>query len=146
MAPLSANSLAKLAGGMADNLFTSVARAWELPVWGRDGTDSNAAAAAAGSLDAGRPDGTAPSRSLQLLHRGGKPFLVAPAMNTEMWDHPLTAPQLAVLTATLGVTLIPPVSRTLACGDSGVGAMASVSVIVQAVGAAIVALGWLPHR
>ena len=52
IAPLSANSLAKLAGGLADSLLACTARAWDL--------------------------------------RGGRPLLAAPAMNTDMWEHPLT--------------------------------------------------------
>ena len=51
VAPLSANSLAKLAHGLADNLVSCVARAWDFT----------------------------------------RPLLVAPAMNTAMWDHPFTA-------------------------------------------------------
>ena len=114
IAPLSANTLAKIAGGFADNLLTSIVRAWELP--GRHVAD--------GAGDGGGA-------------RRGKPLLVAPAMNTEMWIHPLTAPQLDVLTATLGVTIIDPTSRTLACGDVGVGAMAAVQTIVERVRAAV---------
>src|SRR5262249_57678031 len=50
IAPLDANTLAKLANGLADNCLTCVWRAWE------------------------------PSR----------PAVLAPAMNTLMWEHPLT--------------------------------------------------------
>ena len=92
IAPLSANTLAKLAGGLADNLLTCVARAWAF----------------------------------------SKPLLVAPAMNTAMWEHPLTASQLALL-VTWGVRVVPPVVKVLACGDEGRGAMASVADIVCAV-------------
>ena len=38
----------------------------------------------------------------------GKPLLVAPAMNTYMWDSPFTAQQLAVLSG-LGAQIVPPV-------------------------------------
>lgn len=38
----------------------------------------------------------------------GKPLLVAPAMNTFMWDSPFTAQQLAVLSG-LGAHVVPPV-------------------------------------
>ena len=38
-----------------------------------------------------------------------KPFLVAPAMNTFMWEHPMTAQQLSTLKG-LGVALVEPVS------------------------------------
>jgi phosphopantothenoylcysteine synthetase/decarboxylase len=69
--------------------------------------------------------------------RRGKPVVLAPAMNTAMWEHPLTAQQLDQIrsfgTATTGVVVVPPQSKLLACGDTGVGALAEVDVIVQSV-------------
>lgn len=62
----------------------------------------------------------------------GKPLLVAPAMNTVMWEHPVTAEQIAILKQR-GVQVIPPVSKTLACGDVGIGAMAEPSTIADVV-------------
>ncbi|CAK7271963.1 hypothetical protein SEPCBS119000_004876 [Sporothrix epigloea] len=77
----------------------------------------------------------------------GKRILVAPSMNTAMWNHPLTARQLAMLRDEWGVKAAPaasstavecgavpeesrgwyevllPASKTLACGDVGQGAM-----------------------
>ena len=47
-----------------------------------------------------------------------KPFIFAPAMNTDMWDHPITAKQLQVLNE-LGYKMIPPVEKKLACGVIG---------------------------
>jgi phosphopantothenoylcysteine decarboxylase len=99
IAPLSANTLAKVSHGLCDNLLTCVVRAWDF----------------------------------------SKPLLVAPAMNTHMWSHPFTAPQLDVLRR-LGVVVIPPISKRLACGDVGVGAMAAVESIVAAVKEAAQAL------
>lgn len=64
-----------------------------------------------------------------------KALLIAPAMNTCMWDHPLTKRHLHELHA-FGphtVTTIPPVSKTLACGDTGTGALASVMDIRAAI-------------
>lgn len=49
---------------------------------------------------------------------------VAPAMNTFMWDSPFTSEHLGKLEK-VGVKVIPPVSKALACGDIGTGAMAS---------------------
>ncbi len=43
-------------------------------------------------------------------------------MNTLMWDNPFTARHLSVLQE-LGVVVIPPISKQLACGDVGSGAM-----------------------
>lgn len=61
---------------------------------------------------------------------------VAPAMNTFMWDNPLTGQQLEALRLR-GIGIIPPVAKTLACGDTGMGAMASPADIVAAVVAAL---------
>lgn len=63
--------------------------------------------------------------------------VVAPAMNTGMWEHPVTARQLAELkTGGFGkeVVVVSPVEKTLACGEMGVGAMASPDAIAKAVG------------
>lgn len=51
-------------------------------------------------------------------------------MNTHMWDSPFTGRHLNELD-TLGVKLIEPISKKLACGDIGNGAMAEPSRIVQ---------------
>lgn len=61
-----------------------------------------------------------------------KSFLVAPAMNTKMWEHPATSRQLQSL-KDLGAAVLPPISKRLACGDVGTGAMANVDDIVAAV-------------
>ena len=114
IAPLDANTLAKFAGGLCDNALTCVWRAWD------------------------------PSR----------PVVLAPAMNTFMWRHPQTRRHLRSLATEWGVEDLPPdldedqvcdtvnfrckllriarpVEKTLACGDTGVGAMAEVSALVS---------------
>ena len=63
-------------------------------------------------------------------------MIVAPAMNTEMWEHPLTQPHLQLLQS-WGVRLLAPVARVLACGDVGTGAMAGISDIVESVISAV---------
>jgi phosphopantothenoylcysteine decarboxylase len=116
IAPLDANTLAKLATGLADNCLTCVWRAWD------------------------------PARTVVL----------APAMNTLMWEHPLTIRHLRQLAADAGtgqlpddllvedlldsinqrcpkLRIVPPISKRLACGDVGVGAMAEVSEIVRSI-------------
>ncbi|XP_051012485.1 phosphopantothenoylcysteine decarboxylase isoform X3 [Acomys russatus] len=45
-----------------------------------------------------------------------KPLLFCPAMNTAMWEHPLTARQVGQLKA-FGYVEIPCVSKKLVCGD-----------------------------
>ncbi len=119
IAPLDANTLGKLAAGLADNCLTCVARAWDVR----------------------------------------RPVIVAPAMNTHMWEHPATRRQLAQLAADYGVpiaqendvdavlaatqahrgtlTIVPPQVKELACGDVGLGAMADVEAIALAMQAAL---------
>jgi len=52
-------------------------------------------------------------------------------MNTYMWEHPFTEKHLEILTNQLKYEVISPISKKLACGDIGVGAMAEVSTIVE---------------
>ncbi|RZR88904.1 hypothetical protein BHM03_00016553 [Ensete ventricosum] len=61
-----------------------------------------------------------------------KPIFVAPAMNTLMWNNPFTKRHLDAINE-LGVNLIPPVTKRLACGDYGNGAMAEPCVIYSTV-------------
>ncbi|KAL0361848.1 UNVERIFIED_CONTAM: Phosphopantothenoylcysteine decarboxylase [Sesamum radiatum] len=108
IAPLSANTLGKIAGGLCDNLLTCIVRAWDYT----------------------------------------KPMFVAPAMNTFMWTNPFTERHLMVIDD-LGISLIPPVTKRLACGDYGNGAMAEPSLIYSTVVALVmriyVALGGKLH-
>jgi len=94
VAPLTANTLAKIANGISDNLVTCVIRAW--PV--------------------------------------GKPIVLAPAMNTQMWENPVTEEHLERLRSRYGKTLtvVQPQAKTLFCGDVGLGAMAQAENIVRA--------------
>ncbi|KAL0922526.1 hypothetical protein M5K25_006516 [Dendrobium thyrsiflorum] len=92
IAPLSANTLAKIAGGLCDNLLTCIVRAWDY----------------------------------------SKPVYIAPAMNTFMWNNPFTKSHLHSI-CQLGMTIIPPITKRLACGDYGNGAMAEPSTIYAAV-------------
>jgi phosphopantothenoylcysteine decarboxylase/phosphopantothenate--cysteine ligase len=59
------------------------------------------------------------------------PLLVAPAMHTEMWEHPATQRSVATLAGD-GCTLVGPVSGALAGGDTGLGRMAEPDDIVSA--------------
>ncbi|XP_059191966.1 phosphopantothenoylcysteine decarboxylase [Centropristis striata] len=61
-----------------------------------------------------------------------RPLLFCPAMNTAMWQHPITAQQVSRL-AEFGYVEIPCIAKKLVCGDEGKGAMAEVSTIVTAV-------------
>ena len=92
VAPASANTIAKLAMGLADNMVTGTALAL-------------------------------PQRTKKLL---------APAMNTKMLEHPATQRNLKLL-QDYGYQIIQPRHATLACGDQGSGALATVESIVKAV-------------
>lgn len=104
VAPLSANTLAKMTNGITDNLLTSVIRAWEIP----------------GIFD---------------VQSQGPPkwIYVAVAMNTAMWRHPVTKKQIRELEDEWKdwVTVLRPTEKTLACGDSGDGAMMNPQDIVR---------------
>lgn len=132
--PLSANSLAKISQGMSDNLVTSVVRAWDF----------------SGLIDGARPgvplpySRHAPLEDLdglpeQFREGGKKGIIVAPAMNTAMWKHPVTEKQIKILEHEWGVAnggwfeVLRPVEKQLACGDTGSGAMRNWEEIVGVV-------------
>ncbi|MGZ4714763.1 MAG: bifunctional phosphopantothenoylcysteine decarboxylase/phosphopantothenate--cysteine ligase CoaBC [Acidimicrobiia bacterium] len=60
------------------------------------------------------------------------PVVVAPAMHTEMWEHPAVQENLATL-ARRGVHVVPPESGRLAGGDHGAGRLAAPETIMDAV-------------
>ena len=88
IAPLTANTLAKLAHGLADDVLTEAA----------------------------------------LAHRG--PVLVAPAMNTRMWEHEATQANAATVRSR-GVELIGPEAGELAEGEVGAGRMSEPEAIAR---------------
>lgn len=53
-------------------------------------------------------------------------------MNTKMYNHPLTKKQIDELKS-WGYILVPPIEKTLICGDTGIGAMAELTTIVESV-------------
>jgi phosphopantothenoylcysteine decarboxylase/phosphopantothenate--cysteine ligase len=64
------------------------------------------------------------------------PVLVAPAMHTEMWEHPAVQANLTVLTER-GVHVVGPEAGHLAGGDEGPGRLASPDAIVNAAAAVL---------
>ena len=58
--------------------------------------------------------------------------IVAPAMNVNMWEHPATRANVAMLEAR-GVTIVPPGDGYLACGMTGSGRLADTATLVAAV-------------
>ncbi len=73
--------------------------------------------------------------STALLAYQGK-TMIAPAMNSRMWENPVVQQNLALL-ADRGVMTVGPERGSLACGDEGVGRMAEVETILDAVEAAL---------
>lgn len=78
--------------------------------------------------------------------RPAKPLILAPAMNTAMWIHPLTSQQLATVKGfwknnndTINdnhekkqlVVIVNPIEKQLACGEFGSGALATVQTILE---------------
>ena len=60
------------------------------------------------------------------------PILICPAMNTAMYENPITQANISRLT-NLGYRFIEPKSARLACGDVGKGALADVETIVESI-------------
>jgi len=70
--------------------------------------------------------------------RPGKPLIMAPAMNSAMWTHPLTKSQLAIIKGFWNeergkneIVVIEPMVKVLACGEVGVGALAELNDIIE---------------
>lgn len=61
------------------------------------------------------------------------PTYVFPAMNTLMYEHPLTAEHLRVVRDVLHYEVVGPIGKNLACGDIGLGAMTEWKDIVAIV-------------
>jgi len=73
------------------------------------------------------------------------PVVVAPAMHTEMWEHPATQSNVATLSG-FGYHIVAPEAGALAGGDVGVGRLAEpediVAVVEDALGGRDVLRGW----
>jgi phosphopantothenoylcysteine decarboxylase / phosphopantothenate---cysteine ligase len=95
VAPASANTLAKLAHGLADNLLTSAALA------------------------------------------GTAPLVVAPAMNSHMYDHPATQANLELLRSRGARIVEPGTGRLASTGEWGVGRLAEPPEILAAIEGAL---------
>lgn len=93
VAPLTANTLSKIACGIADDALGTVLMAV--------------------------PSGT--------------PIVLCPAMNTAMWEHPVVRRNLAWIDDLSRYEIVAPAHKRLACGDVGVGGLADVSDIVDAI-------------
>lgn len=100
-------------------------------------TDLVAVAPATADLMAKMAAGQADDLATAVLLATGAPVLVAPAMNPHMWNHPATQRNVAQL-AEDGVAFIGPNEGEMAeSGERGVGRMAEVPEIVDAIMAAL---------
>jgi len=61
------------------------------------------------------------------------PTYVFPAMNTLMYEHPLTSEHIRIVRDVVGYQVVGPIGKLLACGDIGLGAMTEWRDIVQIV-------------
>ncbi|MCX6032710.1 MAG: bifunctional phosphopantothenoylcysteine decarboxylase/phosphopantothenate--cysteine ligase CoaBC [Chloroflexi bacterium] len=123
VAPLSANTLAKLALGLADNLLTSTLLA-----------------APPAPPIVGGAEGRV--RLPQDWGMGGRsvPWVLAPAMESHMWANPITQAHADALRSR-GAILVGPGSGRLASGATGVGRMAEPSDILAAARGVFAAAG-----
>lgn len=79
-----------------------------------------------------------------LVHRG--PLVLAPAMHTEMWEHPAVVANVETLRSR-GVTVVDPEAGRLAGGDVGMGRLAGIESIMAAVEVTLAGSGDLAgHR
>ena len=65
------------------------------------------------------------------------PVVFAPAMDGDMWTHPATRANVERLRDAFGYALVPPETGSLASGQTGIGRLAELPIIVDAVVAAI---------
>ena len=70
--------------------------------------------------------------STTLLAIRGKPVLIAPAMNTNMWENPIVQENIRKLKQ-YGYQFIEPKESMLACGTVGNGALADVDTIMESI-------------
>lgn len=89
--------------------------------------------------------GLADDLATTLCLASAAPLLLAPAMNQQMWQHPATQDNLAVLAAR-GVTLCGPDSGSQACGDTGPGRMVEAPALCAATAALFATGGPLAGR
>ena len=63
-----------------------------------------------------------------------RPCIIAPAMNTHMWEHPVTEKNLrAFANFSVNNFIVPPQKKMLACNTYGMGALADIQLIVNEV-------------
>ncbi len=150
VAPLSANTLAKLALGLADNLLTATLLATPIRDEGRRTEDArvhpervDASPLSAASRQS--KDEDHPSSFVFRPPPEGALWVLAPAMESHMWANPLTQAHMAALVAR-GAVQVGPGSGRLASGASGAGRMAEPLEIIAAARLALARRGPLAGR
>jgi phosphopantothenoylcysteine decarboxylase/phosphopantothenate--cysteine ligase len=93
--------------------------------------DALLVAPATADLMARMATGQADDLATTTLLATDKPVLIAPSMNTRMWQHAATQANLATLKSR-GVTVIGPAAGDLACGETGSGRLSEVPEIIAA--------------
>lgn len=93
-------------------------------------------APATADLMARMAQGQANDLASTLLLATDKRVLIAPAMNVQMWDHPATRRNLALLRGD-GILTVGPDDGDMACGEYGPGRMAEPEAILAAIRAAL---------
>ena len=83
--------------------------------------------------------------STLLLAFSGKPVIMAPAMNCEMWTHPAVQSNVQTLKG-WGIRMVGPEEGELACGVNGMGRMAEPEAIVRCVAATMQQTGALQGK
>lgn len=92
LAPLTANTLSKIANGICDNLISSAIRAL-----------------------------------------GDTKLVLAPAMNTRMWENKLTQHHFDLAGRFYNIKVVDPVEKILADGDEGIGGLADDQTIIEVI-------------
>ena len=87
-------------------------------------------APASADLIAKMANGLADDLASATLLASNKTVLVAPAMNTQMWNHPATQRNIKQIQSD-GAIIIDPAEGMLACGETGAGRMADVDAIAK---------------
>ena len=121
--PATANLMARMAAGIADDLATTLLLATDKPVLIVPATANLMAKMVAGIAD---------DLATTLLLATDKLVMIAPAMNVRMWEHPATRRNRRQLQQD-GILFVGPGEGVMACGEYGDGRMAEPATILEAI-------------
>ena len=134
LAPASANLISKISTGQSDSLMLSVLRAVEIsnPITNSNSSTSNTENSDTHDTDNNSKIDFSESSQQSNNQKVSPDCILCPAMNTYMWEHPITNEQIQKLKS-WGYFILEPIIKKLACHDVGKGAMASVDDVVDMV-------------